>query len=287
MTLKWVFINTLFFLLCYHFAQAFTLNPAYNKGWANSEISIRWNPSNCTVPAGKTVDEYEVLISESLNYWNNIPSSSLKIKYLGQTKLSISSGTWTWTDFRILLFCTSANTYTWPYGAAANDAVTVNGSTGTNINYGYVYLPSGYGNTTSLSDDEYLREGFLNLIHNVGHVLGFGHSENAESIMGYNGNYYSKIFFGITPLVAADDALAASFLYPKRNADARLFGCSTANAQDVNWSHKGVYGNTRRDMVASVQWFIEITVQVFLVYFGTYFWKRRPGRKKLKSDSEN
>ncbi|MGZ3691820.1 MAG: matrixin family metalloprotease [Pseudobdellovibrio sp.] len=190
-------------------ASAFTLNSTSNpnlKGWANHNVKFMVNTANC--PANVDVPG---LISESAAVWNNLATSDISATYGGST----SSTT----------FASPPTVYCEPnfqavVGADPNfvpGAGAVDGTTG-RIAAGVLILnASGGTGNIGLFDHEILK---IILAHEIGHILGLGHSADRNALMYYDASEKQHL------LLAQDDIDGMTYLYPADTvANPSLAGC--------------------------------------------------------------
>ena len=192
------------------FANSFTLtgtNPDF-KGWASGDVKFAINSSNC--PAGIDVKK---LMEESFAVWNNVSGSRLKLSVVGTTALTSASDP-------VTVYCLI--TYPSPFTAADMDTIpgfATNSSVGNNAVGGYVVLNATSGQANiSRYNQELLR---LIIAHEVGHVLGFGHSQDQNALMYYDASL--KTTFSL----AQDDVDAVTYMYPRNELGGdKLMGCA-------------------------------------------------------------
>lgn len=189
-------------------AQAFTLNSSTNsnlKGWDNGEIRLLVNTANC--PAN--VDVVGV-IQAAAEVWNNVPTSTVKVTYDGATtSTSFSSPTTVYCETNFQAVTHADQNYV--PGAAA-----VVGSTGT-ITHGILYLnaSSGTGNIGNFDQTTLT----IILAHEIGHVLGLGHSESPTALMYFDASAKTELS------LAQDDMDGVTYLYPADETKGKMAGC--------------------------------------------------------------
>lgn len=189
-------------------SHAFTLNSSTNphlQGWDDADIKLYVNTSNC--PAG--VDVVGV-IKDAVDVWNNVPTSKIKVSYGGDTTgTTMSSPTTVYceTNFQAV---TGANQNYVP-GAAA-----VDGSSG-RITRGILYLNASAGQGNIAHFNRTILE--LILAHEIGHILGLGHSDDINALMYYDAS--AKLELNL----AQDDIDGISYLYPSDESKGHIAGC--------------------------------------------------------------
>ncbi len=190
--------------------NCFTLNSSTDpnlKGWSNSNVKIYLNPVNC--PSNIDV---AAIIKDAVEVWNKVPNSAIQVSYGGETSLSLMSDptvAYCETNFQALL---GANQDYVPGGAA------VNGSSG-RITQGILYLNA----STGLANIGNFNRTKLKIIlaHEIGHLLGLGHSSNESALMYYDAS--SKQEFRLSQ----DDIDGVTYLYPDSNLEMKdLAGCA-------------------------------------------------------------
>lgn len=195
-------------------AQAFTLNSSGNsglKGWAGKEMILLVNTDNC--PAGVDVP---AIIQDAVKLWNNVSTSSVKVSYGGtttSTTFSSPATVYCETDFQTVV---GADQNAVPGAASVTTA-------GGRINGGLLYLNAsgGQGNIGNFDQTTLL----VILAHEIGHLLGLGHSHDTEALMYYDASAKKNLSLG------QDDIDGISYLYPSDefSGDA-LAGCGTVSS---------------------------------------------------------
>lgn len=192
-------------------ARAFTLsgNDGSAQGWANPEVSFLVNTSNC--PASVDI---VALVQEAVKVWNNVPTSRIKLSYGGSTTSTTDSSPPT-------IYCTSDMT---PFaGAGSNDGVAGVGRgnrqvLGGPIVSGLLIINASGGQSSVENQPATARK--VVMAHEMGHVLGIGHSQDAAALMWSDAS--AKTNFTL----AQDDVDAITYLYPRDElGQDQLMGC--------------------------------------------------------------
>ena len=187
-------------------AHAFTVNSSTNpnlKGWSGGEVTFYVNTANC--PAGVDVVG---IVEDALKVWNKVPTSSLKVKYGGSTTATTSSNP-------PIVYCeVNFNGVTGADNNSTPAAASINTGTG-QITTGFLVLNVSAG-TANISNNT-REELTIIMTHEIGHVLGLGHSQTTSGVMYYT--YSLKTALNL----AQDDIDGISYLYPKEELD--FAGC--------------------------------------------------------------
>lgn len=196
-------------------SEAFTLSDNYKNGWRTRQLKFNFNLTNCPSAVLSA-------FADAADLWNSVSTSSLKIKKnsLSATTTPAALVAGTATDSPVIV-CDNA------FGAttgADQDAVAGVGfsaiASGTYINYGGLILntSAGAASVSSMSKTTLA----VVLAHEIGHVLGFGHSEDAAALMYFSVGYKKHL------RLSQDDWDALTYLYPRDELKTDdLFGCGS------------------------------------------------------------
>jgi len=190
-------------------ARAFTLNSSSDsmfRGWQNPEVTFNVNTSNC--PAGMDVPG---LIQEAVKIWNNVATSRVKISYNSSTTSTTFANPTT-------VYC---ETNFQGVTGADHDYVPAAAAVQPSGHYavgGLLYLNvSGGQANISLYD----RTSLLVIIaHEVGHILGLGHSQQPSALMYFDAGSKQYLTLG------QDDIDGLTYLYPRNEFGGdKMMGC--------------------------------------------------------------
>jgi hypothetical protein len=212
---------TVFFVASFaaDFAQAFTLNSASDssvKGWSNHTVTFRLNPANCP-------SNVDGLISAAISSWNSVPTSDLIVQRGVDTVTTFAQlNAGTATDVPVLICDPNFSAHSGIGGnGVAGVALVSPPATGGNIRYAFLLInvePGSTGNVSSAS------EAVVSIViaHEIGHVLGLGHSADVNALMYYNASAKAQL------TLAQDDIDGISYLYPRNEGlDNKMMGCGT------------------------------------------------------------
>lgn len=199
-----------FFIFVASQSQAFTLittNPN-QQGWASNEINLLVNSSNCPI-------DVVSLVNEAAAIWNDVANSNIKVSYGGTTTSTAYANPPT-------VYCeTNFNAVT---GASADyvpGAASVHTSNGT-IYEGIMYLNASSGNANIQKYDRTLLT--IIVAHEIGHLLGLGHSSDSNALMYYDGSYRTVLS------LSQDDIDGVSYLYPSNELGKdKIMGCASVS----------------------------------------------------------
>lgn len=192
-------------------AFGFTLTgAANNQGFADPKVTILINSASC--PAGFNLRS---VVSDAVKAWNGVPTSNLELKVGGESSATSAS-------LPPVAYCDSTmtgNTLGVGGGGLRSDGVIISGFLRLNTNAG------AQGYVLNLTYDQQV----VVAAHELGHMLGLGHTNKAFSLM-----YYSidqKTDLGLSQ----DDIDGITYLYPRDELsdDEALGGCGlvTTNSQ--------------------------------------------------------
>lgn len=190
------------------FSSAFTLvttNPDF-LGWQNPEITFNVNSANC--PASMDIPG---LIIDAVKVWNNVATSRVKVSYNASTASTTTGNPTT-------VYCES--NFQTVTGADQNyvPAAALPTPSGNYIATGLLYLNVSGG---SANISGYNRDLLLVIIaHEVGHIIGLGHSQDTNALMYYNASAKTHL------ALSQDDIDGVTYLYPRDElGQDKMMGC--------------------------------------------------------------
>ena len=217
----------LWFLFFPQVLFAWTLSAPNLRGWQTRSLTVYWSSVNCSVSS----DELKTIIDRAIDAWNRIPTTNLTIvRSAGETTMSVATFmAGTGTPMPIILCDNqfSTNQSADPDSIPALTHLT----TYDPITYGGIIINSeagGAANISNFSEDENV----VILAHELGHLLGLGHSANQKALMYYSLN--DKTSAQIT----SDDRDGITYLYPRNEFQGGVFGCAAVH-RGVNFGPAG------------------------------------------------
>lgn len=203
-------------------ASAFTLNSPTDpdmQGWDVSTLRFNLNPSNCpsnVVP----------LIKDSMDVWNGITTSRLRIE-LGRedsttTIAQLTGGSANPADTPVIACDPAFGTTT---HQDPNTIIGIGGAAergrGGHLYYGYLLLNVQSGASGNIANFNHTLAKII-IAHEIGHVLGLGHSHDSAALMYYDASAKTNL------ALAQDDIDGITYLYPRdeTSGDDLLGGCA-------------------------------------------------------------
>jgi hypothetical protein len=196
-----------------HTASAFTLLLGdEQKGWSGTQLSIQVAPEGCP---NYSEDRFNAVVDIAIAMWNSVPTSRLTLvrgaRISGASEdIELASGTAT-------ILCDPNMDSTLGQSIAGYGGPSEFDKNG-NIVTGFVVINGSVGGPNWIPTETRLA---VIIAHELGHMLGLGHSSDPRSIMSYDNN-------PLDPRLGQDDMDAISYLYPRNEGEAgQFFGCGS------------------------------------------------------------
>jgi len=205
---------------------AFTLNTTQStqRGWTAKPLKLFLNPDNC--PSG-----VETMLKDAMAVWNGIESSNLELEFGGNTSASLTDvQNRTAVDVPVV-FCIPNLSEVAP---SINPDAIPGFATGAHLDgsgaldSGYIVLNTQPGAAANIST---MKSGLVKIViaHEIGHLLGIGHSEDTTALMYFDASAKSKLG------LAKDDIDAMTYLYPRDELSGdKIFGCASISGESYS-----------------------------------------------------
>jgi hypothetical protein len=194
-------------------AAAFTLAGTFETAWPDPEVKFFVNTSNC--PASLDIPG---LIEDAAKLWNQVSTSKIKITYGGSTTSTTDSSPPT-------VYC--ATNFGSVTGADQNSTVGVGRGSpsvvGGPITSGLLILNASVGSANISTQPSAVLKTII--AHEIGHVLGLGHSQDSSALMWYSAGAKTNA------ALSQDDVDGISYLYPRNETGGdKIMGCGLVHA---------------------------------------------------------
>lgn len=207
----------IFFLFLFLKAQAFTLansNPDL-QGWDLPTVSFDYNPANCGA-------NFLSALSDAANIWNTAETSRIKISVGAQVGTSVAGAMSGAGLTNPTIVCDTSFTSNATLGNPSGNFYSGMGmisTQGNRINYGFIVLNADTG-TLRISNLSAMSLS-ITIAHDMGHVLGLGHSPDPAALMNNNVSTKQKLN------LSQDDIDGITYLYPRDEFKGNILGCGS------------------------------------------------------------
>lgn len=233
-------------------------------GWSNPEVAFYINTSNCP-----TSLDVVTAFKEAAEVWNGVPTSNLKVSYGGSTtSTGFTANPTVYCESNFATVTGLDQDFT--VGAGSITTSSSRPNTGILI----LNVSSGTGNISNQSTAK-LR---IIMAHEIGHVLGLGHADDATALMYYDATAKTTL------RLSQDDIDGISYLYPRDELGSdKKFGCGlvrdATNLPPMGGSPTGAASTAALfALVMTVWWGLRKPKQERLHalnrFFATFFLKR-------------
>ena len=192
-------------------SQAFTLVTSNMVGWPKNEVKFHLNSSQCDISASAV----KSAVNAAIDLWNSVPTSALKVSLESDTSGTGLSG-------EPIIECSTSFSSSGVVGTGSTSSV------GGVIQSANILLNA---NSSLSGDINSINATQLNVVlaHEMGHVLGLGHSPSEAALMYYSIGEKTNL------ALSQDDMDGVSFLYPRQESlGTKAFGCGTLIASNLN-----------------------------------------------------
>lgn len=228
--MKWLISLLLFPISSF----AFTLGGANNslmRGWNTDSLIFHINAQDCQV----TEEILKRATQEAIDLWNSVPGTSISLKLGDATTTTVAVAAETTTSGEPVILCDTgfgSSTGLDPNYSSGWGGFALVGDT---IAYGYILL-NAQGTSASINQLTY-RILTIIIAHEIGHVLGLGHSEDPNALMYYDISRRTQLSLG------QDDMDGLTYLYPRHEPSDPIFGCGTLTTPPSGPGNSGLLLN--------------------------------------------
>jgi hypothetical protein len=195
-------------------SSAFTLTQDNLKGFPYKELRVSLNPTNC-------MDDVEEDLEFAMELWNNVAGSRLRL--IKESPNDVDPSDFTSYSFLQMIVIGCSTTFAADTGGGSLNIIGIGSSSTMNAHYlkkGFVILNEEGGAGQYSTHSKAVRR--FTMAHELGHVLGLGHSSVLESLM------YPSVATKSDTNLHQDDLDGIIYLYPiDEIEDEMLYGCGT------------------------------------------------------------
>ncbi|MCM0605878.1 MAG: matrixin family metalloprotease [Xanthomonadaceae bacterium] len=214
----------LFLLLSVLNSQAFTLISTGNVGWQTSTLTF-----NVDTTCNNYLGAVNAAMNSAISLWTNAPTANLTLAIGSTVTFSGTLSQYVGTSATLVapagnptIICST--TFSTDTGIAANSGIpgvagAFNISSG-RIQGGLLVLNVQSGDNANITTMNSTVVAVI-VAHEMGHILGLGHSGDTSALMYYDASAKNVLSLG------QDDVDGISFLYPRQEPRDKVFGCAT------------------------------------------------------------
>ena len=186
------------------------------KGWNTNELTFTVNYSGCSV--SQTV--LNGAIDDAIGLWNSVESSHIKLKRGGATSTSPASAWALINSDGPSIVCDTSFGSTTSQNANAVVGLARNGTINGRIAVANIVMNSQAGGSANINNVSSIQLSIA-IAHEMGHVLGLGHSDIPAALMYYSLGSKNQLELN------QDDIDGITFLYGQDASNSKMFGCGT------------------------------------------------------------
>lgn len=190
-------------------------------GWSTQSLNVYVNPAQCTLSEAEIL----ALVDRSLSVWNGIATSALTVARASENSGVTAAEYLAGDSHQVPLIVCDTN---FSKNVGSEDVVpaaTFVSSSGSHFTSAAIFLNSQEGTGAEIST---LNEAELRVVvaHEMGHVLGLGHTGVQNSLMYYSISNKDDARLG------EDDIMGLSYLYPRNELTGGSFGCAATHRSE-------------------------------------------------------
>jgi hypothetical protein len=197
---------------------AWTVVGAGLQGWTDKPLVVQYNFTDCPFPEATMLD----YLNQTLQTINASRDAGLKLTVAGSAVSSTVSDVLNQTaSVTPIIICDTSFSSNQGLDGDVIPASTRLGTLSGHVAYAGLVLNAEAGKASRISNLS-TSQLLTTLAHEMGHVLGLGHSSNTSALM-----YYS-ISNKSGPVLTQDDMDGIAFLYPRNEFTGGVFGCASS-----------------------------------------------------------